>query len=528
MMQQSYGLKDKAQEYIHETDSVRNKRKAGLKNHALKHDHNYHVYMDSKRNKVNSLEVDICQSRKEKKEVLPILQDKIEPIQREKKGLPSPYECAEQLKARVHFISYNDKLYYYNGICYDLLKTDDIIRLYRDKVDETLGYERNLNLFTHVRTMLSTDSSIKVKRLEDNNRIVVLRNGIYDVEKGKLRLHSHKEIVFSYVNANYVRDEKCKHFDNFIESVTEGDKVLKERLWMFIGYLLMQTLEAKVFFIMGEAPDSGKSLLGNFIESLFPTEYVSNIALTDMNKPFSVAPIAGSAINISLDLPSTKLNAVAVSNLKMFTGGDTFNINEKFEKVYRYENRAKLVFASNFPISLIENDNAFWNRLVYLPFKKSVPKEEQDRELLKKLQKEKNAIVSKAILYAQKLIEADFQFPTTPYIECKMAEWRGISCKSIENFLGDCCHCDSTYEGELTETLYNEYIKYCDFANYVAVSRSKFIHFLENSIGLKNRKKRIDGAYNPRSSFEGIMLRDTVESLRAESMISALQDEIMY
>ena len=177
----------------------------------------------------------------------------------------------------------------------------------------------------------------------------------------------------------------------------------------------MQTLEAKVFFIMGEAPDSGKSLLGNFIESLFPTEYVSNIALTDMNKGFSVAPIAGSAINISLDLPSAKLNAVAVSKLKMLTGGDTLNINQKYEKEYRYENRAKLVFASNFPIGLIENDNAFWNRLVYLPFTKSIPKEEQDRELLKKLQKEKNAIVSKALLYAKKLIDADFQFPTTPY-----------------------------------------------------------------------------------------------------------------
>ena len=307
-MQQNYGLKNKAKEHIHETDCARKKRKSGLKTHALKYEQDYHVYMDSKRKKENSLEVETCQSENGKKEVLPIIQVKTESIQKDKKGLPSPYECAEQLKARVHFIFYNDNLYYFNGICYDLLKTEDIIRLYRDKVDETLGYERNLNVFTHVRTMLSTDSSIKVKRLEGNNRIVVFRNGIYDVEKGKLRLHSHKEIVFSYVNANYVKDESCKHFDNFIENVTEGDKVLKERLWMFIGYLLMQTLEAKVFFIMGEAPDSGKSLLGNFIESLFPTEYVSNIALTDMNKGFSVAPIAGSAINISLDLPSAKLS----------------------------------------------------------------------------------------------------------------------------------------------------------------------------------------------------------------------------
>lgn len=444
----------------------------------------------------------------------------------EKKGLSSPYQCAELLKEKVYFIYYDESLYYFNGRCYDLLSNDDVIRLYRDNVDVTMGYERNLNIFNHVFRTLLTDSSIIVERLSDNNRVAVLRNGIFDVERQELGEHSHKEIVFSYIDADYVKDEDCPNFDNFIYDITNGDKLLQKRFWMFLGYILMQTLEAKSFFVMGEAPDSGKSLLGNFIESLFPTKYVSNIPLNDMHKEFSLAPIAGKAVNISLDLPATHLKADAVSKLKSLTGDDTVNINKKYKDIFRYGNRAKLIFASNFPIHLVEEDDAFWNRFVYLPFTKSVPKFQQDKKLLKKFQNEKNAIVSKALYYAKELIENDFQFPTTSYIECKMMEWQGKSCRSIESFLVDCCSCGAEYEGELLETLYMSYEQYCKYADYVAVSKNEFKKFLEEQKGLKHCKMRLGGG-NPRSAFKDIIIRDTADSLVAESLISALHDEFM-
>lgn len=533
MSQQISGIKAKALAHEQEVFRRKNQGQSGLKKLAERNQEQYF----SKWRREDVLNSAISTNMNE------LIQNKISPDneknvaygkniigdktkRNEKNGLPSPYQCAELLKEKVYFICYDRALYYFNGRCYDLLSSDDIIRLYRDKVDVTMGYERNLNIFNHVFRTLSTDSSIRVEQLSRDNRVAVLRNGIFDVEYQKLREHSHKEIVFSYIDADYVKDEECPNFDNFIYDITNGDKLLQKRFWMFLGYILMQSMEAKAFFVMGEAPDSGKSLLGNFIESLFPSKYVSNIALNDMNKGFSVAPIAGSAINISLDLPSVRLNASAVSKLKMLTGGDTFNINQKYEKEYRYENRAKLIFASNFPIHLVEDDNAFWNRLVYLPFTKSVPKCQQDKKLLKKLQNEKNAIVSKALYYAKKLIENDFQFPSTSYIECKMMEWQGKSCKSVESFLGDCCFCGAEYEGELLETLYLSYEQYCKYTDYVAISKNEFKKFLEEQKGLKHCKKRFGGG-NPRSAFEGIMIRDTADSLQAESLISALHDEFM-
>lgn len=428
---------------------------------------------------------------------------------REDKGLPSLYKCGELIKEKVHLIKYGESLYYFNGRCYDMVDKDGVIKLYRDRVDTKLGNEKNLASINQLHRFLWNDSSIVVEECRNKKRIAVLRNGIYDVMREELFPHSHKQIVFSYVNADYVEDTRCKYFDRFLQDVTDGNEVLQERLWMFLGYIFMQTTEAKVFFVMGEAPDSGKSLLGNFIESLYQKQYVSNIALTDFNRDFGMAPIAGRAINISLDLPALRLNTIAVSKLKMLTGGDALNINEKYEKEYRYENRAKLIFASNFAVNLIEPDDAFWNRLIYLPFNKSVPKEKQDRDLAEKFQKERNAIVSKALRYAKKLILADFCFPTTSQIERKMQEWQGKTCTTIENFMMDCCFCSEEMRGELVDTLYQAYENYCDSTGYVAKSRYIFKRFLEEQVGLTHFKMR-DGGDNPQSAFRGIKLLDNI------------------
>ena len=533
LSQQRTTLTSKAFSYEENIANMKRKKQHGLRDKAERHQMQYNSWREEKIKSKKTQNID-----KEKqlptlngfsKEIASIFDEKSVSKQTSKdkqKGLPSPYQCAELLKEKIYFIYYDESLYYFNGRCYDLLSNDDIIRLYRDKVDVTMGYERNLSIFNHVYRTLLTDSSIRVERLSDDSRVAVLRNGIFDVEHQKLREHSHKEIVFSYIDADYVKNEECPHFENFIYDITNGDKLLQKRFWMFLGYILMQSIEAKSFFVMGEAPDSGKSILGKFIESLFPIKYVSNIPLNDMNKEFNLAPIAGSAINISLDLPATRLKAEAVSKIKMLTGDDTVNINQKHKDIFRYENRAKLIFASNFPIHLVEDDNAFWNRLVYLPFTKSVPKCQQDKKLLKKMKAEKNAIVSKALYYAKELVENDFQFPSTSYIECKMMEWQGKSCKSVESFLGDCCFCGGEYEGELLETLYLSYEQYCKYADYVAISKNEFKKFLEEQKGLKHCKKRLGGG-NPRSAFEGIMIRDTADSLQAESLISALHDEFM-
>lgn len=514
-------LEERALQNNCEVNSARGKNNNTLKNRALREEEQYRNYIYDKRKE--PMPEDFASLNLENNPSIPQNasgslkssdQRRSEKVQlnnrSDARGLPPLYKCAELLKERVHLITYGDSLYYYNGKCYDIVVGNDIISLYRTYVDDKVGSEKNLSSIGQLNMFLCTDSTIAVKEFAKNLRIAVLNNGIYDVMDEKLRPHTHKNVVFSYINADYVEYGQCPSFDKFLYSVTEGDEALQKRLWMMLGYILMQSIEAKVFFVMGEAPDSGKSLLGNFIESLFPKKYVSNIALADFNRGFSLAPIVGSAINISLDLPATHLNATAVSKLKMLTGGDSLNINQKYVPEFKYQNRAKLIFASNFPITLTDADDAFWNRLIYLPFNRSVPKEKQDRTLPEKFQKEKNAIVSKALLYAKKLILDDFQFPTTYQIDRRMLEWQGRNCFTIDAFISDCCICGENKRGETVDNLYKAYEVYCDDTSFMAETRYTFKRFLEEQVGLKHFKMR-DGGENPQSAFRGIEIQKSIK-----------------
>lgn len=426
--------------------------------------------------------------------------------------VPSLCECAKLLKAKATIVCIENRLYYYNGCCYEALDRNTLIMLYREKVSGDLHNAGNMNLFHQLYNYFLTDPEIQKKvEMAKLSNLSILRNGIYNVKKGKLGSFDASIMAFSSIDASYVEDDACPVFENFLKDVTGGDEVLVERMWMFLGYVFTLSLDAKVFFVLGYAPNSGKSLLGKFLEKLYAPQYVSSIALTDFNGEFSLGTLAGKAVNISLDLPNSKLSVAAVSKLKMLTGDDLITINEKYVPQYKYRNQAKFIFASNYPIQLVRDDEAFWERMIFLPFDYSVNKADQDAGLLKKFLKEKDVIVSKALRYAGKLMENHYIFPTTEAIERHIMKCRGIEVDTIGGFLEERCNIGGDYKGETIADLYLSYVAYCKEEGELVQEKNKFKDFLQNQVGLKHCKLRLGGCENPRSSFRGIQLLNANE-----------------
>lgn len=418
-------------------------------------------------------------------------------------------QYAEAIKERAHLISLENSLNIFGGKCYETLTPTQLTMWYRGHVDYDLHEATSLRTVKEVYNYLLTDPNI-VKKDVDYSKIdnlSILKNGVFDVKRQKLMRHSAEYFAFSYVDAEYVDDDYCPVFDSFLDTITNKDEVLIERLWYLIAYICMQSSAAKAFFVLGTAPNSGKSVFGKFVQKLFEEQFVSSIALNDMNKEFSLAPLVGAAVNISMDLPSTKLSAAAVSKLKMLTGDDLITINEKYVPQFRYYNRAKLLFATNHPVQILEEDDAFWNRLVYFPFNNTIPEGDQDKRLLEKILKEKNVIVSRALRYGKKFIKNNYVFPTTREIEETISVWKGERNFTVENFLRDCCDVDSSYTGEWTSVLYGAYEKYCERSGRNIVSKEAFRHILEKQPGIKAKKiRRYSTSENPRAGFSGIRL----------------------
>lgn len=413
---------------------------------------------------------------------------------------------AEQLQNKVKLINVNNRLYFYNGICYEALNTTELIKLYRDNVNKELHNTKSLRIFEDLYSFMLTDSKLEVQQdFSIVSDYAFLKNGIFNVRCGVLYPHTSDLVAFSYVDAHYKKKAKCDRFERFLEGITEGDEVLIKRFWCFLAYLFMQSTEAKVFFVMGTAPDSGKSVLGRLIQNLFKSKYVSSVALNDLHKEFSLAPIVGTAVNISLDLPDTSLRDSAVSKLKMLTGDDLISINEKYIPLFKYCNRAKFVFATNHPITIVKDDDAFWNRLIYLPFTKSIDKSCQNTRLLSELLEERDDIVSKALNYGKFLLDNSYVFPTTPLVEDTINRWRGNLNSEVNRFVSERCSIGEDLSGETLDNLYNAYLEYCSSNQGTPLSRQGFKNYLENIVGLKHCKIRKE-CPNPRSAFKGICL----------------------
>lgn len=62
--------------------------------------------------------------------------------------MASLYECSSNLLNRVKIINIDNKLYYFNGKCYDPVGKYDIAKLYREKVDEKIGSSKRTAICT--------------------------------------------------------------------------------------------------------------------------------------------------------------------------------------------------------------------------------------------------------------------------------------------------------------------------------------------------------------------------------------------
>lgn len=64
--------------------------------------------------------------------------------------------------------------------------------------------------------------------------------------------------------------------DKFFWDIADGDEVVIEMLWEFLAYIMLPTCEAKCFFVMADAPDSGKSKFLEFVRASYAKGTVSD------------------------------------------------------------------------------------------------------------------------------------------------------------------------------------------------------------------------------------------------------------
>ena len=419
---------------------------------------------------------------------------------------PSVCQMEEKMLEKTDFLYRKSVLYHYNDQYYEAIDAEGVVALYRQYISPGLDGVKNLRNHLDIYKCMKANPRLKYEDSLKDKPYCPLKNGILYLNKMKLKHHSSKRITFTVLDACYDEDAECPVFDEFLDTITEGREDLKERFMMALGYLLIEPSNGKYFFVMGYAPNSGKSILGNTIQKLYPENSVSNLSLGELGGKFETESLLYSRINISLDLPQEVLNASAVSKLKRITGGDSIEIQRKNQRSLKLDHNMKFLFATNFLLRIDSNDPAFLDRIIFLPFMKSVPKDERDPDLAKKLWKERDAIVTKALQYARKLMKQGWQFPPIPDVDCMRGIQRKNSMDYLKEFLENHCEMGDYNYFTATSDLRRTYEACCDENGTCPCSATAFNKYMEQAGGVRDRK-RLTASENPVWGFYGIRLR---------------------
>jgi putative DNA primase/helicase len=422
---------------------------------------------------------------------------------------------ATSILGKVKIINYCGNLYRYNGRTYLMIKDgDDLLKLVRLEVSHNAFGSNSVRHFADLLAYMKADPRLIPENCESKvieaRRYIVFHNGVLNLMTMELLSHSSQYLTFYELDAEWRHDANPKRFKKFLLQASGSDEEIALRVLESMGYLLSPVNEGKYFFVMGTAQNSGKSTLGELLRKLIGDEFVISRSTYQMGNRFSLGDIQGKLLNMALDLPKGKLNPVTVSVIKQITGGDVISTEQKYEKIKEVHSNMRFLFASNYPVTVPpeDDDDAFWDRMVIIPFLYSVNKSEADSQLIQKLEQEKSDIVSFCLSAFGKVLRNNCIFSNCAAAERMKESWRYDvfdDTSTAEAFVKQ--YIDVTgnaNDGIYSKELYDRYRDFCVSNGSSCLVYNNLLDWFSGNLEGCYKKRIHKTGSNPMSGLTGI------------------------
>lgn len=187
-----------------------------------------------------------------------------------------------------------------------------------------------------------------------------------------------------------------------------------------------------------------------------------------------------------------------------------FTPKKKFRDIFSFENRAKLIFSTNMPPKINDEDSlAFWRRWIIIPFPSQFLGDHADKRLLEKLttEQELSGLLNLAVNGLKRLREnGDFSYGSSPD---EVADIYRRASDPIYSFVTEACTLNPSGWTH-NEQLYDAYKCYCHKTNTPIMEKGSFVRALKNSkFNLLPSRRAIDG-HGKRHGLGGITVNTAV------------------
>jgi len=295
-------------------------------------------------------------------------------------------QLAENLK--MDFCLHNNIVYTYNGVYWQSLEDNELERFLGDCA-KVLGVPKyDASYFDFRKKMLQQFFSVAhlpKPETKTESVLINLQNGTLEIsDKGvNLREHQPKDFLTYVLPFCYDPTAAAPIFNSFLDEVLSKQKqtVISE----YLGYIFMRhgnglKLE-KVLLCYGTGAN-GKSVFFDIVTALLGDHNVSNFSLSSLTNEngYYRAKIANKLLNYSSEIN----NNIEAAIFKQLASGEPIEARLPYGDPITVKNYAKLMFNTN-GFLVGEQTNAFFRRFLIIHFDKTIPEENQDPELSKKI-----------------------------------------------------------------------------------------------------------------------------------------------
>lgn len=441
-----------------------------------------------------------------------LLEEKMLPSFVTEQGKIIPYELAKVLAEYNEIKSEQNTAYIYNGRYYQIVKNgfyDEMDALIEDKT----RFTKNLRseVWEHVLNQTRTE-------LPDRTDYINFENGQFNIKTRELEPHTPEIFSLGTFKGSYdpmKSDITGTAFETYLKSSI--DESLIPTIQEMIGLCLYPlTDKTRKFFILTGEGSNGKSVLMAIIKMIIPEHLRAEIAIKDYDERFINSALKGKTVNINTDDPSRRLQTVG--RFKAVTSGESISVERKQIDVEIINPLLTHISSFNTLPSLSEKSDAFFNRLIVIPFERTFGTLEEvlagekdavkDPTLIDKISNELDIIISWAINGLYRVIDNNYTVSECEKTKAVKEEYR-LNADTIEKWVRECIvkHKELPNKQCLNfKTLYRSYCDWCDNESYEPTKRKAFDDRIR--VLLKKNTHKINGSTYFKVSYKGFNRND--------------------
>lgn len=334
--------------------------------------------------------------------------------------------------------------------------------------------------------------AITSERLDTNPLLFNTQNLTIDLKTFEAREPSREDLITKAAGAVYDPSAKCPIWMRFLDKIFQGDKDLIGYVQRAAGYSLTGSMVEQVYFFCHGTGANGKSvflatfraLLGDYAkQASFDTFLIQHTAKVRND----LAALAGARIITASE--AEEGSRLSMQVIKSWTGGDPITARFLFGEDFTFKPVGKIWLAANTKPAISERNYAAWRRVHLIPFLVTIPPEEQDRELEKKLLEELPGILIWALDGLKEYHRIGLQPPEA--VKAATDAYRREN-DSMAAFLSECCEVRKLAICKNSD-LFREYLNFCGMDGYDPISQTKFSLELSSLEGIRKSRDRAIG-----------------------------------